>query len=112
MRFLQERADFKEYHDKFAQGAVTAARARLEADSPWYIDQHRLGLEQAIQEKDYKAIPNYTGPVIERVWPRREAPTTANQITINLTTRQQAELTQAPAELMPAEIVEEPSPPQ
>lgn len=112
IRFLEQRADFLEYHDKFASGAVTAARAKLEAESPWYIEQHRLGLEQAIREKDYKAIPNFTGPVVERVWPRREGAVTATQVTIHLSPRQETDLTQEQLPAIEAEIIAEPEPDQ
>ena len=69
------------------------------------------GLEMALREKDHKAIPNYTGPIIERAWPRRDSPETQTQVTIHITPRQQADLVEPPVELLPAEIVEEPTAP-
>jgi hypothetical protein len=111
IRHLEQRVDFRDYYDRLAAGAVTAARAKLEAESPWYVEKHREGLEAALKEGDYKAIPNFTGPVLERVWPRREAPIVATQITINLSARQQTDLTQPPPELLEAEVIEEPPSP-
>jgi hypothetical protein len=108
VRFLEARADFIAYYDKFATGAQTAARAKLESETPWYVEQHRLGLEAAISKGDHKAIPTFTTPILERVWPRREGPMVATQVTIHLSPRQQADLSQPPAELLDAEIVEDP----
>lgn len=111
LRHLEARPDFLEYHDRFAAGAVTQARAQLESQAPWYMDKHKDGLEMAIKEGDYKAIPNYTSQVLERVWPRREEPVVSQQITIHITPRQQADLLEPAVELLPAEIVEEPPDP-
>lgn len=111
LQFLEKRADFLAYHDRFAAGAVSQARAKLEAESPWYVEQHRRGLERAIKAKDYKAITNFTTPVLERVWPRREGSVIATQVTIHLSPRQQTELSQSEPQLLPAEIVPEPEPP-
>ncbi len=108
LQHLEHRPDFLAYHDKFSAGAVSAARAKLEAESPWYVEQHRKGLERAIKAQDYKAITNFTTPVLERVWPRREGAIVGNQINITLSPRQQVDLGQAPPQLLPAEIVVEP----
>lgn len=108
IKFLEQRPDFLEYHDKIAAGAVTAARAKLEAQAPWYVDQHQIGLEQAIAKGDYKSVPNFTGPIIERTWPRREGATESSTININFTVRQAAELEKPQQEMLPAEIVVEP----
>lgn len=112
LRHLEQRTDFIEYHDKIALGSVTAARAKLEAESPWYIEQHRLGLEAAMAAHDYKAVTNFTAPVVERVWPRREGPVNATQITIHISPRQIEGLDRAPAQMLEGEIVPEPETPE
>lgn len=102
----------REEVDRQATEAVSAARNHLEVASPWYVEQHRKGLEAAILEGDYKAILAFTDPLVARVWPTKSGSINATQITINLSSRQQEDLSLAAPELLPAEIVEDPPLPQ
>lgn len=102
---LKSRTDFRALVQKFYEGGVAAARTKIENDLPYYVDKHKEGLEQATKKKDYRAYKDFTVPMIERAWPRRESAVIATNITITLTPRQEAEF-DLPREAIDAEVID------
>lgn len=84
IRRLEAREDFQKYYEELDADAIKQARADLESAMGEYVDTHLEGMRMAVTAKDYKAIPPYTVPVIDRVYPKREdgAPR-ANVVVLN-----------------------------
>lgn len=91
LRNAKTRPDWHVLVDKFYQGGIVAARAKMEADASWYIDMHKKGLKKADEAEDYRAFPNFTLPWIERVAPRRDNLLQQNlQVNVILSEKQHA----------------------
>lgn len=88
--------------------ALAVARAALEADAPWYIEQHKKGLESAALANDFKAVASFTNPMIDRVWPKA-SPAPSNTVNIYISVRQSADLDAPPLDALEAEIIPEPN---
>ena len=102
---LKHREDFQELLKTLEESAVARAREKMEADLPWYIEQHRVGLEMALKEGDYKKIPDYTSPAWERAWPRRDGVNVAAaHVSVTLSVSQAAALEKTPVEVEAVEV--------
>jgi hypothetical protein len=92
LRNLKDRATFREFFGELQLGALRAARAKLERRMPEYIDAHHKGVHLALDAQDYRAIPAYTNPMIERVWPKRDDVGANVAVVVQLQPKQQAML--------------------
>jgi len=111
IRIIEARSDFRELLAKFEESAVALARSKLENDLPFYVEQHRKGLEMALAADDYKKIPDYTNPALERVWPRRDGANVASaNVTITLSAGQVLAL-DVGLPVIEAEVVADPATP-
>lgn len=72
IRKLEAREDFQKYFEELDADAIKRAKADLEAAMGEYVDTHLEGMRLAVAAKDYKAIPPYTVPILDRVAPKRE----------------------------------------
>jgi len=88
VRRLKQRPDWQEVVRKFEEGGFEAARQVYISDLPAYIAAHRQGLDLALRHGDYRAVPAFTTPAIERVVPKRDDERAATQIAIVLSAEQ------------------------
>ena len=88
VRRLRQRADWQEVVRKFEEGGMEAARQQLISDLPVYIEMHRQGAEMAVRQGDYRAIPQYTVPAIERAYPKRAEAVAPTQVAIVISAEQ------------------------
>ncbi len=87
---------------------MAAARSSLEQSYPFYVDTHRWAAEAAVAANDHRAIAPLTGPILDRVAPRKEVATVATQVNIVLSPSQQhalESLNEADYELWPPAII-------
>ncbi len=91
LRKLRRRAEFKEYFNNLIDDRDKANVRKLKSKMPEAIDAHFKGLDMAVTAEDYRAIPAYTNPILDRVIPRRDALQAQQQvINIVLTPKQEA----------------------
>ena len=97
---------FIEYYQSLQLDAVRAARSMLEERYGSAITAHFEGLEMALGQSDYRAIPHYTVPILDRVAPKRDNTVVATKVEVILSSKQEAALTADPViEVLPAEII-------
>lgn len=68
---------------------IKKARAKYSKDMPRYAEIHKEAMEMAFEAEDYKAIPAFTTPAIDRFYPKREDVAAKTEISISLTTARQ-----------------------
>jgi len=88
IRRLKQRADWQEVVRKFEEGGVEAAREQFISDLPVYMDLHRRGAQMAMEKGDYRALPAFTVPAVERAVPKRSEAPPATQIAIVISPQQ------------------------
>ena len=96
---LKKSVAYKEYAAAIRRDQLKAARKKLAADMPFYINSHRIGLEGVLANEDYRAVPSFTNAAIDRVMPKRDNIQQATAITINLSDHRQAMVDAEPIEI-------------
>lgn len=97
---------FIDYYRSVQLDAVRAARAMLEERYGSAIQAHFAGLDLALGAEDYRAIPNYTVPILDRVAPKRDNTVVATKVEVILSSKQEAAMAQdAVIEVLPAEVI-------
>lgn len=86
---LKHRKVFREYYAKLVSDVLTQARALLEKDYPNYVQAHADALREAIKLGDYKAVPAFTTPILDRVAPKKEDARAVAAVRIELAPQQQ-----------------------
>lgn len=100
---LSRRKEFFEYVDILCSSMVEAAKRKLEDHSLSFVDNHLMGMDLAVEAKDYRQIYKYTTPALDRIAPvKQQAQVTAVQIV--LSPQQQAALDTA-LPIIEAEVV-------
>jgi hypothetical protein len=90
---LMRRPDFQRLVVMFRESEQKRAKELLNADYQTYLEAHRAGLDMALAAGDYRAVPPFTTPMLERISPKKEeAETRPTQIIINLPAAQGVEL--------------------
>lgn len=75
IRTLMARQDWQRMVVSFRESEPKRARELLNADHQTYVDAHREGLNLALAAGDYRAVPPFTVPMLDRVAPKREEET-------------------------------------
>lgn len=82
---LIKRTDFQRLVVVFRESEQKRAKELLNADYQSYLEAHRAGLDMALAAGDYRAVPPFTTPMLERISPKKEDPEARpTQIIINL----------------------------
>jgi len=90
---------FEQYLLALQADSVRRARAIIEEHYAEGVHAHIDGMRMAKDAADYKAIPAYTVPILDRVVPKKEAAAAQTQINVILSTKQQAQLNDTPVEV-------------
>lgn len=72
IRELLHRNDFGQLVARFRESEQLRAKELLNADYQIYVDAHRRGLQMALDAEDYRAVPPFTAPMLDRVAPRKD----------------------------------------
>jgi len=88
IRRIRQRADWQEVVRKFEEGGMEAARQQFISDLPTYIHMHREGAEMAMRQGDYRALPAFTVPALERAVPKHDESRPPAQIAIVISPQQ------------------------
>jgi len=103
---MRRSARFIDYYHSLQLDAVRAARSMLEERYGSAINAHFDGLDMALGARDYRAIPNYTVPILDRVAPKRDNTIVATKVEVILSSKQEAAIAaEAMTEVLPAEII-------
>jgi hypothetical protein len=81
---LRTDARWQEYVRVLEDGGIMAARQLFVDDLPAYVALHRWGAEEARKAGDYKTMPAFTVPALDRAVPKRTEGLPATQIAIVL----------------------------
>ncbi len=81
---LEERKDFRRYFEDLCKGPLERARAKFQAKFPKYVQAHEDALDMAIEAGDYKAVPAFTIPALDRVSPKKSETGAAVQFNVTL----------------------------
>lgn len=93
LRALRRRGDFIAYLDRLDASIEVRAKERLISDYDFYVSAHRRAVEMALAANDHRAVAGLTGPILDRVIPKKqEVTTTAQTIVINVSAEQAARL--------------------
>ena len=98
LRGLKARLAFREFFAEMQMDTLKRARKKVERRTPEYVDGHYEGFKMARDHGDYRALTQYTVPILDRVWPKKEETAAIAAVKIELTTKQ--------TELIEAEIPE------
>lgn len=71
LRLTRKRPDFLLFLQTLHGSVTEAARESLTLAHRFYVESHQRGLEMALAAGDYKAVPAFTVPVLDRVAPRK-----------------------------------------
>jgi hypothetical protein len=88
LKKLKERAEFKQYLHLLQEDVARAAKEVFQAASPKMAAMHVTAAERLMDAGDVKSIHQYTTPVLDRVWPKKEEQTVAPTINVVLTAKQ------------------------
>jgi hypothetical protein len=84
-----ERSDaFRYYFDDIVVDERRRAAKMFDANSPKGVAAHFQGLEMAMENSDYRAVPSFTVPVLDRVIPKKPDQVQAMQVVVNVTPEQ------------------------
>lgn len=72
MRYLRARPDFRALLSRLEESITDRAKFRLAKDHDFYVQAHRAGLEMALEARDHRAVAGFTGPILDRVTPKKE----------------------------------------
>lgn len=98
LNILEAREDFVNLVQTYRDQEVTRVKGIIERHLATAVDAHMLGLQLAVEEKDHRAIPKFTTPLIERAWPKQnEVIPHVPMIEIHIGTGQTLRLIEAPA---------------
>jgi hypothetical protein len=100
---LEGRDAFHEYLHQMRGKAAERARAKLERDAEKYVEAHKQGLDYALERKDYRAIHNYTVPVLDRIAPKKDQTPSQTVVIVQLSAAQEAGLQDADYEVLPVQ---------
>lgn len=81
---LRTDSRWQELVRELEKGGIEAAKRLFTEDAPVYVMLHRMGAEEAWRNKDYKALPAYTVPALDRVVPKRQEGVPVTQVAIVL----------------------------
>lgn len=85
VKALRNRPDYLAYREELAADALVRARKQLEGRAQEYLDVHYWALAAAKNADDYKEAAAIAGPMLDRLWPKREDQTDRQTvITVNL----------------------------
>lgn len=96
LKNLRQRDEFKAFFADLQKDALKRARAKIEMRVPEYIDAHKKGLDMALEAHDHRSIPNYTNPILDRIWPRNDQQTATAAVVIELSPKQIASINDPP----------------
>lgn len=113
VRATLKRDDFRRLVDKFRANEAARARQMFETDAAAYVQAHKRGLDMALAAEDHRAIPSYTVPALDRIWPKKEDQAAQTpMVVLNIHPNQLATLQSAvqhltePADIIDVEAVE------
>lgn len=72
IRELLRRNDFGLLVARFRESEQLRAKELLNADYQTYVDAHRQGLQMALDAQDYRAVPPFTAPMLDRIAPKKD----------------------------------------
>ncbi len=99
---LEARDDFVNQVQVYRDQEVTRVKGILERHLESAVDAHMLGLQLAVSERDHRAIPKFTVPLIERAWPKvNEVQPHVPMIEIHIGQGQTMRLIEKPVEEIP-----------
>jgi hypothetical protein len=102
LKGLETRDDFINQVQVYREQEVTRVKAILERHLEVAVDAHMLGLKLAVSERDHRAIPKFTVPLIERAWPKvNEQQPHVPMIEIHIGQGQTMRLIEKPVEEIP-----------
>lgn len=107
LRQLKAREAFKGYVADMQLSAVKKARAKLEVRLPDYVEAHRVGLTMAMEARDHRSIPNYTNPILDRVWPKQDQQIAQAAVVIELSPKQLASIHAPPTDVIVEELTDD-----
>ena len=106
LRQLRRRGDFIAYLDTLEGSVETRAKERLVNDYEFYVDAHRRAVEMALAANDHRAIAGLTGPILDRVLPKKQEITATSQKIVITMSAEQA--SRVHGEAMNEIVVEQP----
>lgn len=86
---LRKLKAFEDYYRDMLAGHMKRAKAKFSKDMPRYAEIHKEAMEMAFAAEDYKAVPAFTVPALDRFYPKREDVAAKTEISISLTTARQ-----------------------
>lgn len=104
---LRKRPDFQLFRQALEASVTEAAKEALALAHRSYVEAHQRGLEMALAEGDYKAIPAFTVPILDRIVPKKADTNVGNKtIIVNVHEDRAKALTASLAESLPPEAIE------
>jgi len=85
---LKRRKEFQHYFEEMRQAELDRARAMFIKRMPEAVATHFLAMDLAMQGKDYRSIPAFTNPVLDRVLPKKSENAPIAAVKIELTQAQ------------------------
>lgn len=107
LRALKQRESFMGYVADMQLSALRKARAKLEVRLPDYVEAHATGLTMALEARDHRSIPNYTNPILDRVWPKQDQQIAQAAVVIELSPKQLASVHAPPTEVTVVELTDD-----
>ena len=106
---LKNRQEFKDYFAEMRKEELGRARSMFIKRMPNAVAGHFDALDQVLANGDYRAVPSFTVPVLDRVMPKKaeNAPVTAIKIELSQAQQDLLELPEASVEVV--EITEDES---
>jgi hypothetical protein len=86
---LKRRQDFKEYYNKMLGEELQRSREMFIKRMPNAVAAHFDAMNLAMIHSDYRAVPSFTNPVLDRVMPRKQEAAPIAAVKIELTPAQQ-----------------------
>jgi hypothetical protein len=90
LRALTRRPEFQEYYKQLALEELERSRAMFIKRMPQAVATHFMAMDMAMINKDYRSIPSFTNPVLDRVMPKKSEQAPIAAVKIELTTAQQS----------------------
>ena len=96
LRLLRHTPQFEEFADKLLEQQRKAAERAFDMQAGEAVEAHFEGMREAARRVDYKALPAFTVPILDRIKPKRADPVVSTpNVVINIT-QEQLRVAQAP----------------
>lgn len=76
---MRKRPDVQLFLQTLRASVTESAKEALALQHRRYVEAHLEGLERALEAGDYRAVPAYTVPILDRIVPKKQDPGAGNK---------------------------------